>query len=349
MKKLRRRLTLIFLFLVFFSSVASVLLTWMIKNDIFFSKKDIKYLIFGVALKDLFLMLFALIIGILLIFIFSRRTANPILALSKAATEIASGNFNVHVEESDRKDEIGELERQFNRMVRELQSNEYLKKDFISNVSHELKTPLSIIGGYADLLTEDDIPEAERKEYASLIVQESGRLSKLTGNILRLSRLNQEEFPTRHHPFSVDEQLRQCILLLEPKWSEKKLDFRLHLVPFTYSGNEDLFSEVWLNLIDNAIKFSPEGGVIAIAMTAPDRLSCQITIADQGCGMDSATQNRIFEQFYQGDTSHKREGSGLGLSIVSKVLEMHRCTIDVSSTPQKGSVFLITLYPAGQN
>ena len=343
MRKLRRRLILIFIFLVFLSSVASVTIFWMIQNDIFFRQRDIKYLFFGIALKDLILMILALAAGTIVVMFFSKRTASPISALSAAATEIASGNLNVSVEESDRKDEIGELEKQFNLMVRELQSNEYLKKDFISNVSHEFKTPLAIISGYASLLTEDNISQKERKEYASLIVQESNRLSKLSGNILQLSKLNRTEIHPEHHFFSLDEQIRQCILLLEPKWSEKNLDFELDLVPCDYHGNENLLSEVWLNLIDNAIKFSSPGATVSIRTETKSSGNLCISIQDQGCGMDEVTKNRIFEQFYQGDTSHKNEGNGLGLSIVSKVVELHGGKIDVKSEPQKGSLFVITL------
>lgn len=343
MKRLRRRLTLIFFFLVLFSSAASITLFWMILNNIFFSRKDIRYLVFGFALKDLVLLLCALSLGITLIVVFSKRTASPITALSRAATEIASGNFNVHVEESGRKDEIGELERQFNIMAQELRSNEYLKKDFISNVSHEFKTPLAIIGGYADLLAEDTVSEKDRKEYAAMIVNESKRLSKLTSNILKLSKLNQDEIPAKFSEFSLDEQIRQCILLLEPKWAEKNLDFQLELESVAYVGDKDLLSEVWLNLIDNAIKFSPANAVIAVRLGKNASSGYEIRIADQGIGMDEKTKKRIFEQFFQGDTSHKQEGNGLGLAIASKILELHHGKIDVQSEPGKGSVFLVTL------
>lgn len=343
MKRLRRKLTLFFFFLVLFSSAASITIFWMILNNVFFSRKDIRYLVFGFALKDLILLFSALFFGITLIAVFSKRTASPITALSRAATKIASGDFNVHVEESDRKDEIGELERQFNLMVRELQSNEYLKKDFISNVSHEFKTPLAIIGGYAGLLTEDNISESQRKDYAAMIVSESSRLSKLTSNILQLSKLNQDEIHAKYKTFSLDEQIRQCILLLEPKWSEKNLEFQLDLKPASYIGDEDLLSEVWLNLIDNAVKFSPAGSVISIRLTQEDSFTYEISIKDQGIGMDEKTTARIFEQFYQGDTSHKQEGNGLGLAITKKILELHHGKIDVQSQPQKGSVFLVAL------
>lgn len=343
MKKLRRKLTLIFFFLVLFSSAASITIFWMILNNVFFSTKDIRYIVFGFALKDLILLFCALFLGITLIVVFSKRTASPIAALSQAATEIASGNFDVHVEESDRKDEIGELERQFNLMIRELQSNEYLKKDFISNVSHEFKTPLAIIGGYADLLTENNISEKDRKEYAAMIVNESRRLSKLTSNILELSKLNRDEIPAKYSEFSLDEQIRQCILLLEPKWSAKNLTFQLDLTPVSYVGDRDLLSEVWLNLIDNAIKFSPADSCVTIHLDKNTSSGYEIRIADQGIGMNEETKTRIFEQFYQGDTSHKQEGNGLGLAITSKILELHHGKIAVQSEPQKGSVFLITL------
>ena len=336
-------MTLIFFFLVLFSSGASLTVFWMIKNNFFFSRQDIHYLVFGLAFKDLLLLICALFVGFMLIFVFSKRTSNPITVLSEAASEIASGNFDVCVEESDRKDEIGELERKFNLMARELRSNEYLKKDFISSVSHEFKTPLSIIGGYAALLTEDHISEKERKEYASMIAAESERLSKLTSNILKLSKLTRKETPIRNRSFSLDEEIRQCILLLEPKWSAKNLTFQLELPDTICSGDPDLLSEVWINLIDNAIKFSSRGKAISIKLDNASFGEYRITISDQGIGMDEETKKRIFEQFYQGDTSHKQEGNGLGLALTAKILELHRGKISAESEPGKGSTFVITL------
>ncbi len=342
MKRIRRRLGLIFILLILFSSLASVTMMWMVRNDIFFSRNDFRILIFGYALKDLFLFVAALFIVIMLVAALVKRTASPIVDLSKAAKEITAGNFDIEVEESGRKDELGDLAKQFNIMIRELRSNEYLKKDFISNVSHEFKTPLAIINGYGMLLTEDNLPEKDRKEYARLIVQESGRLSKLTSNILRLSKLSNDKIRLKHRSFSLDEQIRQIILLLEPQWSKKHLNFQLHLPHTIYIGDEELLSEVWLNLLDNGIKYSPEGGLIDISLIET-QYTFQIYLRDQGPGMDKDTLSHIFEQFFQGDTSHKNEGAGLGLSIAQKVAQLHGGNISCSSKPGHGCTFTVSL------
>lgn len=342
MKKIRRRLGLIFILLILFSSLASVTMMLMVRNDIIFSKNDFRILIFGYALKDLFLFIVALFIVIMLVAALVKRTASPIVDLSKAAREITAGNFDIEVEESGRKDELGELAKQFNIMIRELRSNEYLKKDFISNVSHEFKTPLAIINGYGMLLTEDNISSEERKEYAGLIVRESNRLSKLTSNILRLSKLSNDKIHLNRRSFSLDEQIRQIILLLEPKWSKKHLRFQLHLPHTIYMGDEELLSEIWLNLLDNAVKYSPETGLIDISLIET-QYTYQIYLRDQGPGIDKDTINHIFEQFYQGDTSHKNEGAGLGLSIAQKIAELHGGTISCSSKPGQGCTFTVSL------
>lgn len=347
MKRIRRRFGLIFTLLILFSSLATIILTWMVSHDIIFSRKDYRLLYFGYALKDLTLFIIALLAVVVLIFALTKRTATPILDLSKAAKEITAGNFDIEVEESGRKDELGDLAKQFNIMIRELRSNEYLKKDFISNVSHEFKTPLAIISGYGKLLTEQEISDRERIEYADLIVRESSRLSALTTNILRLSKLSSDEFSIKHYTFSLDEQIRQTILLLEPKWQEKNLTFQLHLPATLYIGDNELISEIWLNLLDNAIKFSPINGLIDISLI-DTQYAYQIYLRDQGPGMDKETINHIFEQFYQGDTSHKKDGTGLGLSIAKKIAELHGGTIDCSSKPKKGCTFTVCLKKYGK-
>ena len=342
MKRIRRRFALIFALLILISSTATLIMIWMTQNNIVFSKKDIKFLVFVFSFKELILF-FLTLTGIIIVLVaLSKRTTTPILDLSKAAREIQAGNFEIEVEESNRKDELGDLAKQFNAMIRELRSNQYLKKDFISNVSHEFKTPLAIINGYAKLLTEDSIPDTERKEYAQLIVQESSRLSALTSNILRLSKLNSPNPPLKQKAFSLDEQIRQIILLLEPKWAEKKLNFQLHLPSVLYIGDEDLLSEVWLNLLDNAIRFSPAKGLIDISLIETQYMY-QIYLRDQGPGMDPETRTHIFEQFYQGDTSHQKGGAGLGLSIALKIAELHGGTIECSSKPKKGCTFTVYL------
>lgn len=342
MKKFRRRLGFIFVVLVTVSSIVSFIASLLIRYDVILRNQDVKIFLFGFAMKDVVIVIIAFIIFIPIALRFVKRTATPIVELSDAAKEVAKGNFDIQVEEFDRKDELGELAVQFNFMIQELRSNEYLKKDFISNVSHEFKTPLAIINGYGKLLAEDAISEEERKEYAELIVKESQRLSTLTTNMLKLSKLNTDTVLLRKKTMLLDEQIRQTILLLEQKWSKKNLRFQLHLPNAVYRGEEDLLSEIWINLLDNAIKYSPENGLIDISLIST-QYSYAIYIRDQGPGIPKEQIPRVFEQFYQGDISHKREGAGLGLSIAYKIAQLHDGFIECSSKEGKGTTFTVHL------
>lgn len=342
MKKIRRKLSFIFIILVTVSSIISFIASVLIRYDVILRNKDVKIFLFGFAMKDVVIVIIAFFIFIPIVLRFVKRTATPIVELSEAAKEVAKGNFNIQVQEFDRKDELGMLAVQFNVMVKELQSNEYLKKEFISNVSHEFKTPLAIINGYSKLLAEDDITEEERKEYAALIVTESQRLSTLTTNMLKLSKLNTDTISLKKEPFMLDEQIRQTILLLEPKWSEKNLNFQLHLPASRYYGEADMISEIWINLLDNAIKHSPQNGLIDISLIST-QYSYAVYIRDQGTGIPKEQIPKIFVQFYQGDVSHKREGAGLGLSIASKIAQLHDGSIECSSKVGKGTTFTVHL------
>ncbi len=342
MKKYRRRLSVIFIILVTVSSIVSFIASVLIRYNVILRNQDVKIFLFGFAMKDVVIVVIAFMIFIPIVLRFTKRTATPIVELSDAAREVAKGNFNIQVEEYNRKDELGELASQFNIMIQELRSNEYLKKDFISNVSHEFKTPLAIINGYSKLLAEDSISEADRKEYAALIEKESQRLSTLTTNMLKLSKLNTDTIVLKKEDFMLDEQIRQTILLLEPKWSEKNLQFSLHLPNSQYRGEADMLSEIWINLLDNAIWYSPEGGLIDISLIST-QYSYAVYVRDQGSGIPKEQIPRVFEQFYQGDVSHKREGAGLGLSIAYKIAQLHGGFIECSSKEGKGTTFTVHL------
>lgn len=342
MKKFRRRLSFIFIVLVTISSIISFIASILIRYNVILRNQDVKVFLFGFAMKDVVIVAIAFIMFIPIVLSFTKRTATPIVELSDAAKEVAKGNFNIQVEENHRKDELGDLAVQFNNMIKELQSNEMLKKDFISNVSHEFKTPLSIINGYGKLLEEDNLTNEERKEYAALIVKESQRLSVLTSNMLKLSKLNTDTISLKKEPFSLDEQIRQTILLMEQKWSLKNLDFSLHLPSSRYYGEADMISEIWINLLDNAIKHSPEGGLIDISII-PTQYTYAVYIRDQGPGIPKDQIPHVFDQFYQGDLSHKREGAGLGLSIAHKIALLHGGNIECSSKMGKGTTFTVTL------
>jgi len=280
-------------------------------------------------------------IGAMLIIITGTKAITPIINLTSATKEVAKGNFNVHIDNKS-KDEIGELSRNFNKMTDQLKGIEYLRKDFISNVSHEFKTPIASIQGFAKLLQNENISDIDKQEYLEIIVEETSRLSKLTSNILKLSKLENEGMIINKTIFSLDEQIRKVIVLLEHEWSKKKIDFNINLESLLFKGDDELLQQVWINLISNAIKFSNINSIISVKLIKLK--SCiKITISDNGIGMDENTIERIFEKFYQGDKTHASEGNGLGLSLVKRIIDMCEGKIYIKSIPCKGTTFTIEL------
>lgn len=287
-----------------------------------------------------FTLLSLIIIGAMLIALFVKRVVEPVLKLTGATKEVAKGNFDIQLDyQSD--DEVGQLTQNFNKMTRELKSIEYLRKDFITNVSHEFKTPIASIQGFAKLLQNGNLTEEETQEYTQIIVEEAGRLSNLSSNILRLSKLENQEIVDRKF-FSLDEQIRKSILLLEHEWNKKNIEFEIELEKINCLGDEELLEQVWLNLLGNAIKFSPIKGKISIRLTQAEKTAI-VQISDKGIGMSDDTMTRIFEKFYQGDVTHFHEGSGLGLSLVKRILDLYGGQIHVQSKINEGSTFTVEL------
>ena len=269
----------------------------------------------------------------------------PLQKLVKSMNELAAGNFDVRIEQEKgyRPTEMRAFVNSFNKAAEQLSSTEILRKDFINNFSHEFKTPIVSINGFAELLLEDDeMPPEEQQEYLTIIRDESKRLADLATNILTLNRIESQAILTDTASFPLDEQLRQSVLVTQQKWRSKALTFEADLPETSYTGSEALLKEVWLNLLDNAAKFSPEGGTVGVTLRH-EKNALTVAITDQGEGMDAETQAHIFEQFYQGDTSHTTQGNGLGLSMVKKVLELHGASITVDSAPGQGSCFVVTL------
>lgn len=219
---------------------------------------------------------------------------------------------------------------------------EYLQKDFIRNVSHEFKTPIASIQGFAKLMQNENLSHEDRIEFSGIILEETERLSKLSTNILRLSKLENQSELTLKKEFLLDEQIRSVLVLLEQKWSKKNLDLIVNMEKIFYAGDEELLQQVWINLIENAIKFSDEGGSISISLAQTEHY-VEVEIADNGIGMDEETKQRIFERFFQGNASHSIEGSGLGLSIVKRILDLSNGEIQVKSSLTHGTVFLVKL------
>ena len=234
------------------------------------------------------------------------------------------------------------MEGNFNQMVEELNSVEMLRKDFIADVSHEFKTPLSSITGYITLLQDPDLTPQERQEYVQMAIFNAEKLNDLTANILRLSRLENQSNMPKPVTYRLDEQIREAIVLLERKWNEKDIQLDIDLPDTQYHGHQELLLNVWTNLISNAVKFSSPGGTIAISLAQLDD-SIHVTVRDYGIGMDEKTQAHIFEKFYQGDTSRKSQGNGLGLPLCQEIISRCGGEIRVSSQPDEGSVFTVIL------
>ena len=296
---------------------------------------------FRTELRKGLTLLFSVLIGTVMITMGSKHALRGIHLLHDATGEVARGNFDVKVKKYSN-DEIGELADGFNRMTAELKSMEMLQKDFIGNVSHEFKTPISSIRGFAELIQSGELTDGERQEYAGIIREEAERLSRLTSNILKLSKLENQDILSKSDLFALDEQIRRVILLLEPEWSKKNIQFDLHLNDVMFYGNEEMLQQVWLNLMENAIKFSHPGGRITIRLYHIGT-SIKAMIRDGGIGMDPSTRERIFDKFYQGDTTRASEGNGLGLALVKRIVDLFGGNIDVESQKGKGSAFFIEL------
>lgn len=256
---------------------------------------------------------------------------------------IGRGDFNVSVSRHER-DPFPELAETINKMARELGSMETMRQDFISNVSHEIQSPLTSISGFAALLKQDALTPEQRIHYLGIIESESKRLSKLSDNLLKLSALEADGTSVNKREYRLDKQIEHITLMLEPHWIEKNINVEADLQRVTYSGDEELLSQVWINLLHNSIKFTPEKGNITITLILDDNKAvCRIS--DTGIGISAEDKAHIFERFYKADKSRDRSlgGSGLGLSLVKKIVELHGGEISVQSELEKGSIFTVTL------
>ncbi|AFS77620.1 sensor signal transduction histidine kinase [Gottschalkia acidurici 9a] len=284
----------------------------------------------------------SILLGTIMTAIVGKRLMSPIILLTKATKEIAKGNFDVSVPEYPVPINFDHLIQDFNKMALELKGIEMLRTDFIANVSHEFKTPIASIKGYATLLQDENISTEERHEYTQMIIDSTNQLSKLSSNILSLSKLENQEIVMDKAPFQLDEQIRQAFLMLEPQWSQKNIRVYPELSPVIYCGNADLMMQIWLNIIGNAIKFTNEFGSIFAELYVQNN-DIYIIFSDTGVGMSPEVQEHIFEKFYQGNHNRSTEGNGLGLSLVKRIVDLCYGTIDVQSKPNIGTTFTIIL------
>ena len=287
-------------------------------------------------------LLFSVLFGWVLAVIVGQFFLNPFIKLGLAMKRVAKGDFGIRLKSKSVFKLIREVYGSFNLMTEELGMTEIVQTDFVSNVSHEFKTPINAIEGYATLLHGGGQSEEEREIYVEKILFNTGRLSELVSNILIISKIDNQAIQTPSSEFRLDEQIRGAIVMLESKWGKKNIEFDVELDSVDYVGNQGLLRHVWDNLLDNAIKFSPEGSEIKIRM---EHVGGEVvfSIADKGCGIDENIQAHIFDKFFQGDSSHKSEGNGLGLALVKKIVDIHGGSVSMCNLSDGGCKFTVTL------
>lgn len=276
----------------------------------------------------------------------TRHYQKPIEEFSEAAHKVASGDFSVYLaphHTADKYTHLDVLFADFNKMVEELGSIETLKTDFFSNVSHEIKTPLAVIQNNAELLRLEGITEEKSKEYTENILQATKRLSNLITNMLKLNKLEKQTIKPVPMQYDLCAQLCDCALQFEDVWERKHIEFEADIEErTTIEADEGLLELVWTNLLSNALKFTPPGGTVTLSQTS-DEEEITVSVSDTGCGMDEEILSRIFEKFYQGDSSHATEGNGLGLALVKRILQLSDGSIEVKSQAGTGTTFTVIL------
>ena len=290
----------------------------------------------------LYLVVVSLFVGVLVTVFLSKLFFEPVKRLRYAMAKVAEGDFTIQLHTKSNSREVRDIYAGFNLMTQELRSTEILQTDFVSNVSHEFKTPLGAIEGYSTLLQDCENLTPQQQTYVEKIIFNTQRLSSLTGSILLLSKLENQQIPTGQSRFFLDEQIRQTIVALEPAWSAKDIEFDVDMDEVAYFGNELLMRHVWSNLLSNAVKFSLANGVVQISLKkTAERIV--FTVRDYGPGIPDDAMKHIFTRFYQGDSSHKQEGNGLGLALVDRILQLENGKIAVENCHDGGCEFTVYL------
>lgn len=291
------------------------------------------------------LLITCLIVGTSIGYFVTYKFFVPLRELTAATKKIANGDFSVTISETEYAETDSELDtliKNFNIMAEQLSKIETLRSDFIANVSHEFKTPLSTIQGYVTLLEDDKLTAEERKHYIKIIFDATTKLTNLTSNILKISKLENQEIEFVKKEYNLSEQIRETIILLQASWEKKQIEFDIDLPDCMIISDEELLQQVWMNIISNSIKFSNDFGQIKIKLEATNDL-IKVSIQDFGCGMDEETVKYIFDKFYQGDKSHSREGNGLGLALAKKIINIAHGQIKVKSALGEGTTMIVEL------
>ena len=324
-------------FAIVLTAVGSfMLMTWLIRDLL-----DVKHIYAAMGLELAGMLGFFTIVLVPMISVLYRRRAREVVTLSEAIQKVAAGDYSTRITEYKRA-QIKPIYDDFNKMCAELESVKLLRNDFLNSYSHEFKTPISSINGFASLVLEKDLPEEEQKKYLKIIVDESARLSNLATSTILLSKLTAQSIVTDIEEYDLGEQLRECSIILSGKWLQKNMEFDVSLDHVMYSGNKEMMQHLWINLLDNAVKYTPEGGKVTVSVSEENGYAI-VKIADTGEGMSKEVRDHLFDPYFQGDSSHSRQGLGLGLSIVKRIVELCKGTITVRSKVGEGSIFTVIL------
>lgn len=323
----------------------TIMLGFILTTAVWFILYRLDVIVFAPKERHIPLLLFAfgsLAIGVMIALLVGRLIIRPIQSIGNAFDELSKGNFSVRVSEDQKLEEIRDMAKHFNEMTFDLSHIETLRSDFVVNVSHEFKTPIAAIEGYATLLGNPSITQEKHDRYVEKILDNSRRLSNLSSDILTLSKLeNQETIPNQKY-YRLDEQLRRLVLSLENKWTARNIVFDIELPKVNFYGSEQMLDRVWLNILDNAIKHSPDGGTVTVEISQSE-YTVSVSISDCGEGMSKDVQKHIFEKFYQADSSRKSEGNGLGLALAKRITDLCKGEISVESGIGNGSKFIVSL------
>ena len=337
--KNRSNFTLRLTLLIFLTMLAS---SFIVAVLVYISINFLKLSLFRNPFGFLVLMLLtSTILGSILSYFISNRSMKLLKEIVDTINKVGQGDFNVSLNET-KFNQFNSIIKNFNVMVKELNSIETLLSDFIANFSHEFKTPIVSIRGFAKLLKKQNLSEEEKEEYLNIIISEANRLVLLSSNTLFLTKLESQEIVPEKNNFLLDEQIREIILLFQNSWEQKKINLKLDLEEVRFYGNKELIHQIWINLFSNAVKFSKENGDIAISLKQ-DSKKIYFAITDNGSGMSEETLKHVFDKFYQGDYSRSTSGNGLGMSIVKRIIDLTNGTIEISSSLDVGTSISVTL------
>ncbi|WP_459501233.1 sensor histidine kinase [Bacillus sp. C1] len=300
---------------------------------------------FSFLISNILSFLFAILASMTIGLLMRPKREAMMWSIIEPIQKITKGDFSVKIRNEEQYDgEIGVLVKSINDMANELSEMERMRQEFVSNVSHEIQSPLTSIKGFARALQDDQLPDEKRKHYLTIIETETTRLSKLSHNLLKLTLLESEEYVPERVTYRLDQQLKQIVLNCEPLWNEKEIELELSLEKIHITADEESMSQVWINLLHNSIKFTPGGGAITIQLKQNGERA-EVHICDTGIGISEEQKQHIFERFYKADSSRNRAhgGSGLGLAIVKKVIDLHKGEIQVESVFGEGTECIVSI------